>query len=39
MESSLYFAETPCAKPLRCTQLDKEPGIASSTTDNDNDDR
>ncbi|XP_074184433.1 zinc finger CW-type PWWP domain protein 1 isoform X2 [Rhinolophus sinicus] len=28
--------ETSCAKPLRCTQLDKEPGIASSTTDNDN---
>ncbi|KAF6357742.1 zinc finger CW-type and PWWP domain containing 1 [Rhinolophus ferrumequinum] len=28
--------ETSCAQPLRCTQLDKEPGIASSTTDNDN---
>uniref|UniRef100_A0A671DVL9 Zinc finger CW-type and PWWP domain containing 1 n=1 Tax=Rhinolophus ferrumequinum TaxID=59479 RepID=A0A671DVL9_RHIFE len=36
MESSLDFAETSCAQPLRCTQLDKEPGIASSTTDNDN---
>ncbi|XP_019485485.1 PREDICTED: zinc finger CW-type PWWP domain protein 1 isoform X2 [Hipposideros armiger] len=35
MESSLDFTETSCAQPLRCTQLDKEPGIAS-TTDNDN---
>ncbi|XP_067561814.1 zinc finger CW-type PWWP domain protein 1 isoform X1 [Pseudorca crassidens] len=26
--------ETSCAQPTRCTQLDKEPGIASSTTDN-----
>ncbi|XP_033282361.1 zinc finger CW-type PWWP domain protein 1 isoform X6 [Orcinus orca] len=34
MESSLDFAETSCAQPTRCTQLDKEPGIASSTTDN-----
>uniref|UniRef100_A0A8C0I0F8 Zinc finger CW-type and PWWP domain containing 1 n=1 Tax=Balaenoptera musculus TaxID=9771 RepID=A0A8C0I0F8_BALMU len=36
MESSLDFAETSCAQPTRCTQLDKEPGIASSTTDNNN---
>uniref|UniRef100_A0A8C9E2C3 Zinc finger CW-type and PWWP domain containing 1 n=1 Tax=Phocoena sinus TaxID=42100 RepID=A0A8C9E2C3_PHOSS len=28
--------ETSCAQPTRCTQLDKEPGIASSTTDNNN---
>ncbi|XP_022356817.1 zinc finger CW-type PWWP domain protein 1 [Enhydra lutris kenyoni] len=35
MGSSLDFTETSCAQPLRCTQLDKEPGIASST-DNDN---
>ncbi|XP_047569422.1 zinc finger CW-type PWWP domain protein 1 isoform X3 [Lutra lutra] len=27
--------ETSCAQPLRCTQLDKDPGISSST-DNDN---
>ncbi|XP_058566631.1 zinc finger CW-type PWWP domain protein 1 isoform X7 [Neofelis nebulosa] len=27
--------ETSCAQPIRCAQLDKEPGIASST-DNDN---
>ncbi|XP_057604542.1 zinc finger CW-type PWWP domain protein 1 isoform X2 [Hippopotamus amphibius kiboko] len=31
--------ETSCAQPTRCTQLDKEPGIASSTTDNNNADR
>ncbi|XP_029078155.1 zinc finger CW-type PWWP domain protein 1 isoform X1 [Monodon monoceros] len=36
MASSLDFAETSCAQPTRCTQLDKEPGIASSTTDNNN---
>ncbi|XP_054570244.1 zinc finger CW-type PWWP domain protein 1 [Eptesicus fuscus] len=30
--------ETSCAQPIRRTQLDKEPGI-SSTTDNDNADR
>nr|XP_044602559.1 zinc finger CW-type PWWP domain protein 1 isoform X5 [Equus asinus] len=28
--------ETSCAQSIRCTQLDKEPGIAVSTTDNDN---
>ncbi|XP_066868650.1 zinc finger CW-type PWWP domain protein 1 isoform X3 [Kogia breviceps] len=28
--------ETSCAQPTRCTHLDKEPGIASSTTDNNN---
>ncbi|XP_059976521.1 zinc finger CW-type PWWP domain protein 1 isoform X3 [Mesoplodon densirostris] len=28
--------ETSCAQPTRCTQLDKEPGIASSTTTNNN---
>ncbi|EPQ04547.1 Zinc finger CW-type PWWP domain protein 1 [Myotis brandtii] len=39
IESSLDFAETSCAQPIRHTQLDKEPGIASSTTDNDNADR
>ncbi|XP_032184422.1 zinc finger CW-type PWWP domain protein 1 isoform X4 [Mustela erminea] len=27
--------ETSCAQPIRCTQLDKEPGVASST-ENDN---
>uniref|UniRef100_A0A7N5KRX8 Zinc finger CW-type and PWWP domain containing 1 n=1 Tax=Ailuropoda melanoleuca TaxID=9646 RepID=A0A7N5KRX8_AILME len=31
MGSSLDFAETSCAQPIRCTQLDKDPGIASST--------
>ncbi|XP_026371926.3 zinc finger CW-type PWWP domain protein 1 isoform X3 [Ursus arctos] len=31
MGSSLDFAETSCAQPVRCTQLDKDPGIASST--------
>uniref|UniRef100_A0A8C4MD45 Zinc finger CW-type and PWWP domain containing 1 n=1 Tax=Equus asinus asinus TaxID=83772 RepID=A0A8C4MD45_EQUAS len=36
MESSLDFTETSCAQSIRCTQLDKEPGIAVSTTDNDN---
>lgn len=35
MESSLDFAETSSAQPTRCTQLDKEPGI-TSTTDNEN---
>ncbi|XP_059270518.1 zinc finger CW-type PWWP domain protein 1 isoform X2 [Mustela nigripes] len=35
MGSSLDFTETSCAQPIRCTQLDKEPGIASST-ENDN---
>uniref|UniRef100_A0A8I3MKB1 Zinc finger CW-type and PWWP domain containing 1 n=1 Tax=Canis lupus familiaris TaxID=9615 RepID=A0A8I3MKB1_CANLF len=35
MGSSLDFAETSCAQPIRCTLLDKEPGIAAST-DNDN---
>uniref|UniRef100_A0ABI7WDT0 Zinc finger CW-type and PWWP domain containing 1 n=1 Tax=Felis catus TaxID=9685 RepID=A0ABI7WDT0_FELCA len=35
MGSSLDFSETSCAQPIRRTQLDKEPGIASST-DNDN---
>ena len=39
IESSLDFAETSCVQPIRCTQLDKEPGNASSTTDNDNADR
>uniref|UniRef100_A0A8C8Y329 Zinc finger CW-type and PWWP domain containing 1 n=1 Tax=Panthera leo TaxID=9689 RepID=A0A8C8Y329_PANLE len=33
--SSLDFSETSCAQPIRRAQLDKEPGIASST-DNDN---
>ncbi|XP_058425136.1 zinc finger CW-type PWWP domain protein 1 isoform X1 [Diceros bicornis minor] len=36
MGSSLDFPEISCAQPIRCTQLDKEPGIASSTADNDN---
>ncbi|ELK06940.1 Zinc finger CW-type PWWP domain protein 1 [Pteropus alecto] len=36
MESSLGFPETSCAQPIRYTQFDKEPGITSSTTDNDN---
>ncbi|XP_008525539.1 zinc finger CW-type PWWP domain protein 1 isoform X2 [Equus przewalskii] len=36
MGSSLDFTETSCAQSIRCTQLDKEPGIAVSTTDNDN---
>ncbi|XP_036990817.2 zinc finger CW-type PWWP domain protein 1 [Artibeus jamaicensis] len=31
--------ETSCVQPIRCTQLDNEPGNASSTTDNDNADR
>ncbi|KAM5328387.1 zinc finger CW-type PWWP domain protein 1 isoform 1-T1 [Glossophaga mutica] len=31
--------ETSCVQPIGCTQLDKEPGNASSTTDNDNADR
>ncbi|XP_036910837.1 zinc finger CW-type PWWP domain protein 1 [Sturnira hondurensis] len=31
--------ETSCVQPIRCTQLDKEPGNASFTTDNDNADR
>lgn len=35
MGSSLDFSEMSCAQPIRRTQLDKEPGIASST-DNDN---
>uniref|UniRef100_A0A8C9DAI0 Zinc finger CW-type and PWWP domain containing 1 n=1 Tax=Panthera leo TaxID=9689 RepID=A0A8C9DAI0_PANLE len=35
MGSSLDFSETSCAQPIRRAQLDKEPGIASST-DNDN---
>ncbi|KAM8779086.1 zinc finger CW-type PWWP domain protein 1 isoform 3-T4 [Rhynchonycteris naso] len=29
--------ESSCAQPIRCTQLDKEPRIASSTTDNNGD--
>ncbi|XP_015420026.1 PREDICTED: zinc finger CW-type PWWP domain protein 1 isoform X1 [Myotis davidii] len=40
LEECLGMAyETSCAQPIRHTQLDKEPGIASSTTDNDNADR
>ncbi|KAM7149319.1 zinc finger CW-type PWWP domain protein 1 isoform 6-T16 [Molossus nigricans] len=31
--------DTSCAQPIRCTQLDKEPRITSSTTNNDNADR
>ncbi|XP_054445282.1 zinc finger CW-type PWWP domain protein 1 [Pteronotus mesoamericanus] len=31
--------ETSCVQSIRCTQLDKEPGNALSTTDNDNADR
>ncbi|XP_066130484.1 zinc finger CW-type PWWP domain protein 1 isoform X3 [Saccopteryx bilineata] len=31
--------KTSCAQPIRCTQLDKEPRISSSTTDNNNGDR
>uniref|UniRef100_A0A3S5ZP38 Zinc finger CW-type and PWWP domain containing 1 n=1 Tax=Bos taurus TaxID=9913 RepID=A0A3S5ZP38_BOVIN len=36
MESSLDFSETSCTQPTRCTQLDKEPGIASSNTSDNN---
>uniref|UniRef100_A0A8C6DKN1 Zinc finger CW-type and PWWP domain containing 1 n=1 Tax=Moschus moschiferus TaxID=68415 RepID=A0A8C6DKN1_MOSMO len=35
-ESSLDFSETCCTQPIRCTQLDKEPGIASSNTSDNN---
>ncbi|KAI4531954.1 hypothetical protein MG293_018468 [Ovis ammon polii] len=36
MEYSLDFSETSCTQPTRCTQLDKEPGIASSNTSDNN---
>ncbi|KAM5228618.1 zinc finger CW-type PWWP domain protein 1 [Ctenodactylus gundi] len=38
MRSGLNFAEAYSAQSIVCTQSDKEPGIATSATDNDNTD-